>query len=126
MARKKDFSTVDTERVYNALEESLVEEPQEAQEAQETQEEPKTRKARREYTEEEQKVLQSIGKTMGRKGCKAVRVNMAFTPEIHDYITTMSRVRGETITEFTNYVFSLHKGENEELFKEAKEFLKKF
>lgn len=28
--------------------------------------------------------------TQGRKGCKAIRINMAFSPEIHEYIKVMA------------------------------------
>lgn len=41
-------------------------------------------------------------RTQGRKGCKAVRINMAFTPENHKFIKTMARISGMTMTEFVN------------------------
>ena len=55
-----------------------------------------------------------------------VRVNMAFTPTVHDYIRIMASVRGETITEFTNQVFLKSMAENAELYKQAQEFRKSF
>ena len=115
MASKKDFSTANTGRVYNTITEATAE--PEAQEVQQT------RRARRTYTEQEQQEFREAGKTKGRKGCKAIRINMAFTPEVHRYITTMSRVRGESITDFTNHVFARSMEENAETYKKAQEFL---
>lgn len=62
------------------------------------------------------------GRTKGRKGCKALRINMAFSPEVHDYIRTMARVRGETITQFTNYIFQKSMEDNAEIYEQAKRF----
>lgn len=42
--------------------------------------------------------------TQGRKGCKLQRINMAFNPDIHDYIRMESRRRGLSITQFVNAV----------------------
>ena len=109
-AKKKDFSAVDTGRVYTAIEETL-EEPQ-AQEAQ--------------HTEDELRGIREAGKTQGRKGCKAIRFNMAFTPTVYEYIKTMARVRGESVTDFTNYVFVQSMEDNAELYEKAKEFTESF
>ena len=120
MAKKKDFSTVDTGRVYSAIEQSLAEPAQETQQAQEAQQ------TQEKYTAQEIRAFQEAGKTKGRKGVKMVRVNMAFTPTVHDYIRIMASVRGETITEFTNQVFLKSMAENAELYKQAQEFRKSF
>ena len=109
-AKKKDFSAVDTGRVYTAIEETL-EEPQ-AQEAQ--------------HTEDELREIREAGKTQGRKGCKAIRFNMAFTPTVYEYIKTMARVRGESATDFTNKVFVQSMEDNAELYEKAKEFTESF
>ena len=113
----KDFSKANMDRVYGTIADATAE-PEE-QQAQEVQEE---RKARKTYTEEEQAQFMAEGKTKGRKGCKAVRINMAFTPEVHEYIKTMARVRGESITDFTNKVFEQHMKENREIYERAKAF----
>ncbi len=42
-------------------------------------------------------------RTQGRKGCKATRINMAFTPSNHDFVKTMAKLRGQTMTEFVNF-----------------------
>ena len=124
MAKKKDFSAVDAGRVYSAIEESLAEPVQEAQQAAEAQEPAEAQQGQGRYTAQEIRAFQEAGKTRGRKGVKMVRVNMAFTPTIHDYIRTMANVRGESITEFTNKVFERHMQENAELYKRAQEFKK--
>ena len=122
--KRKDFSTVDTGRVYSAIEESLAEQAQEPQQAQETQEPQRVLVKGTNYTAEEIRELREAGTTTGRKGVKMIRVNMAFTPTVHDYIRTMAKVRGQTITQFTNHVFKKSMIENAELYEKAQEFLK--
>lgn len=116
MAGKKDFSSVNTGRVYGTIAEATAA-PDQTQEAQQT------RKERKTYTEQEQQEFREAGKTKGRKGCKAIRINMAFSPEVHEYIKTMARVRGESITDFTNYIFTRSMEENAETYQKAKEFI---
>ena len=125
MAKKKDFAAVDTGRVYSAIEESLAEPAQEPQEAQPAQEPAEAQLVKgTKYTAEEIRELQEAGKTKGRKGVKMIRVNMAFTPTVHDYIRTMAKSRGQTITQFTNHVFTKSMEENAELYSRAQEFIK--
>lgn len=52
--------------------------------------------------------------TQGRKGCKATRINMAFTPDNHDFIKTMAKIRGETMTEYTNRIIEQYREEHGE------------
>ena len=115
MASKKDFTAANTGRVYNAITEATAE-PQ-AQEAQHT---------RKVYSEQQAQEMRQAGTTQGRKGCKAIRINMAFSPEIHEYIKVMARVRGESVTDFTNYVFRQSMEENAELYEKAKAFQESF
>ena len=63
-------------------------------------------------------------RTQGRKGCKAIRINMAFTPENHAFIKLMARATGRTMTEFTNLVIAAYRQEHPEFTEEANEFLK--
>ena len=125
--KKKDFAAVDTGRVYSAIEESLAEPEQEPQEAAAAQEQAPARQLvpGTRYTAEEIREFQEAGRTTGRAGVKMLRVNMAFTPAVHDYIRTMAQVRGQTITQFTNRVFEKSMEENAELYNMAKEFLKR-
>lgn len=115
MASKKDFTAANTGRVYNAITEATAE-PQ-AQEVQHP---------RKVYSEQQAQEMRQAGTTQGRKGCKAIRINMAFSPEIHEYIKVMARVRGESVTDFTNYVFRQSMEENAELYEKAKAFQESF
>lgn len=114
MAIKKDFSQVNTGRVYSAIEQATAEPAQEVQN-------PRTP-----YTEQKAQEMREAGTTQGRKGCKAVRINMAFSPAVHTYIKTMARVRGESVTAFTEYVFRQSMEQNTDLYEKAKTFQETF
>lgn len=62
-------------------------------------------------------------RTQGRKGCKAIRINMAFTPENHEFIKVMSKATGHTMTEFTNIVIAAFQREHPEIMQQAQSFL---
>lgn len=78
------------------------------------------------YTEEEIQTARAQGRTQGRKGVKAVRINMAFAPDVHQYIKVMARARGESVTEFTNYVFRQSMEKNASLYEQMKSFVDSF
>jgi len=59
-------------------------------------------------------------RTQGRKGCKAVRINVAFTPSNHEFIKVLSTITGQTMTEFTNQVIAQYREEHPEIFDQAK------
>lgn len=42
--------------------------------------------------------------TQGRKGCKMPRINMAFEPDIHEWIQKSARRNGITMTNFVNSI----------------------
>lgn len=123
---KKDFSTANTGRVYNAIAEATAEPAEDAQQAQQEQQTQETPKGRKTYTAEQAQEMREAGTTQGRKGCKAIRINMAFTPDVHEYIKVMARVRGESVTDFTNYVFRQSMEQNAALYEQAKTFKKSF
>ncbi len=103
MATKKDFTGINTGRVYNAIEQA-------------------TSRRGQQGTASPQEAAERAAelKTQGRKGCKATRINMAFTPDNHDFIKIMARVTGKTMTEFTNLVIERYRGEHPELYLRAK------
>lgn len=122
----KDFSkAATTGRIYSAIQEATAEPAQEinkAQEAQEAQEKPAGRKPRRTYSEQEAaEIMQSL-KTSGRKGLALPRINLAFAPDIYDFVKTMSRVRGETMTEFINFVLRQYMDDHGDIYERAIEF----
>ena len=59
-------------------------------------------------------------KTQGRKGCKAVRINTAYTPDNYEYIQTMARLRGQSLTAFVNGLIDKHREQNADLYEQIK------
>ena len=116
-ARKKDFSTIATNPVYNTIAAATAE-------TQEAQENTSTRAARRTYTEQEAAELKEAMNTTGRKGVKLPRINMAFSPSNYEYIVTMSRVRGENLTQFLNKLVNEHREAHQDIYDRALEFRK--
>lgn len=106
MAKAKDFKTINTQNVFETMEKSAG------------------KKIQQSASEQEQQERAARGKTQGRKGCKAVRINIAFTTPNHDFIKTVSKIKGMTLTGFTNYLIEQYREEHEELYKKAKELLK--
>lgn len=112
---KKDFSKVNTGSVYDTIAEATADPaPQPI---------PK-RKKDTPPTAEEIQLAREQGRTRGRKGVKALRINMAFTPEVHDYIRTMAQVRGQTVTQFTEAVFRKSMEDNAQIYEQVKAFQK--
>lgn len=109
--KNKDFSS-SAQRVKTYISEAVT-----------AAEEP-TRKARKTYSEEEAAAFLEEGHTSGRKGVKLPRINVAFKPSVYEYISTMARVRGETMTDFINLVLEKHMDDNQEIYKKALEFRK--
>ena len=72
---------------------------------------------------EEQLERMEAMKTQGRKGCKAKRINMAFSPKNHNYINVMSRISGMTLTEYVNHILDECRTKNEDKYKKAKELI---
>ena len=59
-------------------------------------------------------------RTQGRKGCKAIRIHMAFTPDNHEFIKIMSTITGQNMTEFTNAIIKQYREEHPEIYEQAK------
>ena len=106
MAAKKDFAGINTGRVYGTIETATT---QRGQQGTASLQEKADRAAEL--------------RTQGRKGCKAPRINMAFTPENHQFIKTISRISGYTMTEFTNIVIERYRTEHPELYEKAKDII---
>ena len=111
---KKDFSSINTNPVYSTIAEATAE--------QEVQEVQQKRKPRKTYTAQEaQEYLQDMN-TIGRKGLKLPRINVAFAPDVYDYIVTMSRASGISLTEFVNKVIREHYDDHKDIYDKAVEF----
>lgn len=111
---KKDFSALDTRNVFAETIENAAAEPIQ---------EPIQRQSRDTMpTAEIVEQARQQGRTQGRKGCKAHRFNMAFSEKSYLFITTMARVRGETVTSFVNHILEQAADDNAELFQQALKF----
>lgn len=64
-------------------------------------------------------------RTQGRKGCKAARISMAFTPENHYFLTIMAKYTGKTVTDFTNKLIKNYQKEHPELMEIVKPMMEK-
>ncbi len=106
MAGKKDFAGMNTGRVYGAIEQATSNKGQQGT-------------ASPQEAEERMEALQ----TQGRKGVKAIRINMAFTPSNHEFIKVMAMASGKTMTEFTNLVIAAYRREHPEIMEKAQLFL---
>ena len=103
---KKDFAGMNTGRVYGAIEQATSSKGQQG-------------KASPQEAAERAEEL----RTQGRKGCKAIRINMAFTPSNHEFIRVMAKASGRTMTEFTNLVIAAYQREHPEIMEKAQTFL---
>lgn len=74
-------------------------------------------------SEAEQTSRAAALKTQGRKGCKAARINMAFSTENHEYIKIMARATGMTMTEFTNLAITKYREEHPEIYEKAQDII---
>ena len=58
--------------------------------------------------------------TQGKKGLKASRINMAFTPSNTDFIRVMAAIHGQTMTQYVNSVIDAERERNGEKYEKAK------
>lgn len=108
---KKNFETINTgSRVISTLEKA-------------------TAKAGRQSTApiQEQEERRAKGNTQGRKGCQkyADRYNLGVTSENRRYIEIMSGLRGESMTDFINFVIAEHRKEHGDTYEQAKKLISK-
>ena len=106
MASKKDFAGMNAGRVYEAIEQATSRKGQQGT-------------ASPQEVTERQEALQ----TQGRKGAKAIRINMAFTPSNHEFIKVMAKATGRSMTEFANDVITAYRSEHPEFMEQANSFL---
>lgn len=115
---KKDFGAISTERATGG---ELLQTAQEVLGKVAT---ATSRKGQQgDVTPKEAAERASALKTQGRKGCKAVRINMAFTPENHEFVKLIARAKGLTMTEFTNNIIQQYREDNPELMEKAQAFI---
>lgn len=56
--------------------------------------------------------IMTLENTQGRKGQKLPRINMAFTPENHQYIKKVSRQAGMSVTQYINNLIDADRNNN--------------
>ena len=106
MASKKDFTSVNTGRVYGAIEQATSRKGQQ------------TKASAQEVHERKSQM-----RTQGRKGVKADRINMAFSEENYQFIRVMAKATGHTMTQFTNMVVTAYRNEHPEFMEKAQSFI---
>ena len=65
---------------------------------------------------EEQRERIDAMRTMGRKGCRAPRINLAFSGPNYDFVNVMSRVRGQSLTQYVNSIIDQYRKEHSEVY----------
>ena len=73
-------------------------------------------------TAEEIEQARMEGRTQGRAGYTSNRINMAFRPDVYEFIQTMARVRGETMTKFVNHLIEQAMKEHDDIYQQALKF----
>ena len=106
MASKKEFTAINTGSLYGNIEQATA---------------PKGQQGT--ASPEEQKARADAMATQGRKGCRAIRINMAFSPDNHEFIKILAKATGRTMTDFTNLIIAAYRNEHPELMEQAKGFL---
>ncbi len=128
----KEFKNVASAQqpVYN----QIIGAAQEAQEPQVVQaiirkEEPhraailSTDEADRQEEQKKQEALEAL-KTQGKKGMKAGRINMAFTPSNMDFIRVMAAIQGMSMTQYVNAIIAQERERNGAAYEAAKQITK--
>lgn len=107
--RKKDFSQIGRNAALDSQIEQAAEERTPGQQGT--------------ATIEEQKERIDAGRTMGRKGCKMPRINMAFTGSNYDFLKTMSRLKGVPLSTYVNNIITQYREEHPGLYEKALELI---
>lgn len=111
---KKDFSTMNTDRAETAGSGAVMKKLIQG---------ASNKGQQGEATPEEAAERAAELRTQGRKGCRSARINMAFTPENHEYIKVMAKISGKTMTEFANHVIERYREEHPELYAQARQII---
>lgn len=82
------------------------------------QEEHKAQEVQTDFTERQEAL-----RTQGKKGAKAQRFNMAFTPSNLDFIRVVSKIKGQTMTQFVNEIIDREREAQSETYQKAKSLI---
>lgn len=103
MAKKKGLDDINTGSIYAGVNKGT-----------------KTEGQQTEPSEEEINERRSELRTQGRKGCEAIRINMAITPENHEFLASASKIMGMSITKYANYIIEKYRKEHAEAYEDIK------
>lgn len=131
--KKKDFSNINTNRVYDTIAEATAAGDSSEQlpgqmvitdiEGNIAEEPTKKKyKDRKTYSAAEQLVFLEAMQTSGKKGVKLPRINLAFTPANYEFIKIMAQVRGQSLTEFVNDMLTEARTQHADIYEKAIEF----
>ena len=76
-----------------------------------------------EATEAEKETRARTMRTQGRKGCKIQRVNMAFSADNYDFLRTVSKLKGDSITNFVNFIVEKYRADHSDVYEQAKKLI---
>lgn len=85
----------------------------------------KQKKTQPTTSEAERIQRKAAGKTQGRTGCKADRINLAFTVENYEFVKRFCKLRGLNMTEFVNHIIDDYRNQHIKEFEEFEKFLQK-
>ena len=71
--------------------------------------------------EEELRTRLDEMRTQGRKGCKAARINMAFTPANYDFLVNMATAHRSTMTKMCNAIIAQYQLDHPDMKEKAEE-----
>lgn len=106
MAGNKDFSGISAARLFGAAEQATVEKGHNPEAS------PAEAHARREAMQ-----------TQGRRGAKAIRLNISITPSNHEFVRILARASGQTQNRLINNIIKAYREEHPELMGQANQFL---
>lgn len=104
---KKNFEDVNTSAMFETMDEAM---------------QAPARKERRQPGEHELMTAKEKLKTNGLKGGKLPRINMAFTPSNYDYISSMAKLCGMTLTQFVNEALERDRVRNQDTYDKVRDF----
>lgn len=88
-----------------------------------TQEEQAALYAQQEPDVQEVHERQEALQTQGKRGAKAQRINMAFTPSNMDFIKVMAKLKGQTMTQYVNAILEQERERAGEAYQKAKDLI---
>jgi len=103
MAKKQDFTGVNTGRAYAGIEQATA---------------PKGQQGN--VSPQEFAIRASEMRTQGRKGARLPRINLAFSSENYDFVRVVAAIHGQSMTQYVNGIVTEYRLAHPELYEKAK------